>query len=89
MDPDYGHHINPISRLIQVMQIRQEHEPVFKLVAEQGQNRHKEFIVSVECMNLQKEGTGPNKKLAKRAAAEAMLATIGYVKVWFGIFNSN
>lgn len=29
---------------------------------------------------LRCKGTGPNKKLAKRAAAEAMLAAIGYVK---------
>lgn len=29
---------------------------------------------------LRCEGTGPNKKLAKRAAAEAALAEIGYAK---------
>lgn len=29
---------------------------------------------------LRCEGIGPNKKLAKRAAAEAVLARIGYVK---------
>ena len=81
MDPEYGHHINPISRLIQVMQARQQREPVFQLLAEQGQNRHKEFTVEVRCMELREQGIGPNKKLAKRAAAEAMLARIGYVKV--------
>ncbi|CAK5029978.1 unnamed protein product [Meloidogyne enterolobii] len=80
MDPEYGHHINPISRLIQVMQIRQEREPIFHFVSEQGQNRHKEFTVSVQCMGFHEQGTGPNKKLAKRAAAEAMLGRIGYVK---------
>ncbi|VDN22706.1 unnamed protein product [Gongylonema pulchrum] len=38
-------------------------------------------IIKVICDNDQRcEGTGPNKKLAKRAAAEAMLAKIGYVK---------
>uniref|UniRef100_A0A915CX74 Large ribosomal subunit protein eL31 n=1 Tax=Ditylenchus dipsaci TaxID=166011 RepID=A0A915CX74_9BILA len=36
MDPEYGHHINPVSRLIQVMQMRNEPEPVFKLLGEQG-----------------------------------------------------
>ena len=80
MDPEYGHHINPISRLIQVMQVRQEREPAFQLLAEQGQHRHREFVCSVQCMGLEEHGTGPNKKLAKRAAAEAMLARIGYVK---------
>lgn len=80
MDPEYGHHINPVSRLIQIMQARQEKEPQFHLISEHGQNRHKEFTVSVRCMDLHELGIGPNKKLAKRAAAEAMLARIGYVK---------
>lgn len=81
MDPEYGHHINPVSRLIQVMQTRQEREPLFKVISEHGQNRHKEFTVSVQCMDLHEQGIGPNKKLAKRAAAETMLRRIGYVKV--------
>lgn len=46
-DPQYGHHINPISRLIQVMQASKQPEPVFNLIAEQGQNRYKEFVVEV------------------------------------------
>ncbi|KAK0403446.1 hypothetical protein QR680_016922 [Steinernema hermaphroditum] len=79
-DPLYGHHINPISRLIQVMQINHDPDPKFEVVGEHGQGRYKEFIVEVSCKGLQCEGTGPNKKLAKRAAAEAMLAKIGYVK---------
>lgn len=81
MDPDYGHQINPVSRLMQVMQARKEPEPKFQLIMEHGQNRYKEFVVEVTCMDgLRCKGTGPNKKLAKRAAAEAMLAMIGYVK---------
>ncbi|VDK64920.1 unnamed protein product [Anisakis simplex] len=81
MDPDYGHQINPVSRLMQVMQARKDTEPKFQLIAEHGQSRYKEFVVEVTCgEELRCEGTGPNKKLAKRAAAEAMLARIGYVK---------
>ncbi|VDD87470.1 unnamed protein product [Enterobius vermicularis] len=81
MNPDYGHQINPVSRLMQVMQARKEPEPRFQLIMEHGQNRYKEFVVEVTCMDgLRCKGTGPNKKLAKRAAAEAMLAAIGYVK---------
>ncbi|KAE9548223.1 hypothetical protein FO519_008563 [Halicephalobus sp. NKZ332] len=80
MDPQYGHHINPISRLIQVMQTLKMPEPVFTLVSEQGQNRYKEFTVQVLCQGSTLTGTGPNKKLAKRAAAEAMLKEIGYIK---------
>lgn len=39
--------INPISRLIQVMQTRKEPEPIFKFISEQGQDRYKEFKVEV------------------------------------------
>ena len=78
MDPHYGHHINPISRLIQVMQSKKE--PVFRLIREQGQNRYKEFTFEITCRGITLTGSGPNKKLAKRAAAEAMLEEIGYVK---------
>ncbi|VBB31103.1 unnamed protein product, partial [Acanthocheilonema viteae] len=81
MNPEYGHQINPISRLMQVMQARKQNEPKFQLVAERGQSRYKEFVMEVICDDgLRCEGVGPNKKLAKRAAAEAVLARIGYVK---------
>ncbi|CAG9530720.1 unnamed protein product [Cercopithifilaria johnstoni] len=81
MNPEYGHQINPISRLMQVMQTRKQNEPKFQLVAERGQSRYKEFVMEVICDDgLRCEGIGPNKKLAKRAAAEAVLAKIGYVK---------
>ncbi|KAJ1358650.1 hypothetical protein KIN20_017129 [Parelaphostrongylus tenuis] len=80
MDPTYGHQINPISRLIQVLQARCEDEPQFELVSEQGQSRYKEFTVQVSCGTRICCGSGPNKRLAKRAAAEAMLAEIGYIK---------
>lgn len=79
-DPQYGQHINPISRLIQVMQSQKESEPVFQLIGERGQNRYREFVVQVTCMGMMQTGVGPNKKLAKRAAAVAMLEHIGYVK---------
>lgn len=46
MDPTYGHQINPVSRLIQVLQTRNE-EPQFELISEQGQSRYKEFTVQV------------------------------------------
>lgn len=34
----------------------------------------------MSCLNFCEYGTGPNKKLAKRAAAETMLIKIGYNK---------
>lgn len=47
MNPEYGHQINPISRLMQVMQARKQNEPKFQLVAERGQSRYKEFVMEV------------------------------------------
>lgn len=52
MDPTYGHQINPVSRLIQVLQARNEEEPQFELVSEQGQSRYKEFTVQVNQFSL-------------------------------------
>uniref|UniRef100_A0A8R1DFP2 DRBM domain-containing protein n=1 Tax=Caenorhabditis japonica TaxID=281687 RepID=A0A8R1DFP2_CAEJA len=80
MNPDYGHQINPVSRLMQITQARNEIHPTFELVAEHGLSKYKEFIIRVQCGKEVQEGKGPNKRLAKRAAAEAMLQTIGYVK---------
>lgn len=47
MDPEYGQQINPVSRLMQVMQTKTGKEPRFQLIAERGQNRYKEFVVEV------------------------------------------
>ncbi|KAF1745802.1 hypothetical protein GCK72_022249 [Caenorhabditis remanei] len=80
MDPLYGHQINPVSRLIQVIQSKNQEHPTFELVAEHGASKYKEFVIRVKCGDEMREGRGPNKRLAKRAAAEAMLETIGYVK---------
>uniref|UniRef100_A0A7E4W2L3 DRBM domain-containing protein n=1 Tax=Panagrellus redivivus TaxID=6233 RepID=A0A7E4W2L3_PANRE len=79
-DPHYGHHINPVSRLIQVRQIQELTEPEFVLINETGQNRYKVFTIECRCDGKVFVGSGPNKKLAKRAAAEAMLDSMGYVK---------
>lgn len=66
---------------MQVMQANNLPEPIFKLLGEQGQNRSKEFVIEVKCFdNIREEGVGQNKKLAKRAAAEAMLRRIGFIK---------
>ena len=51
MDPDYGHQINPVSRLMQIMQARKEPEPQFQLVLEHGLSRYKEFVMEV-CFSL-------------------------------------
>jgi len=70
--------INPISRLIQIQQAKKEKEPVYVLVAERGMPRRREFVMQVTVGPHSTAGTGPNKKLAKRAAAESLLQLLGY-----------
>jgi len=70
--------INPISRLIQIQQAKKEKEPVYVLVAERGMPRRREFVMQVTVGSHSTNGTGPNKKLAKRAAAESLLQLLGY-----------
>ncbi|CAJ0579197.1 unnamed protein product, partial [Mesorhabditis spiculigera] len=80
MDPEYGHQINPVSRLMQISQAQSLADPEFTFLREQGQNRYKEFFVACSWNGIVCDGMGPNKRLAKRAAAENVLAKIGYVK---------
>lgn len=77
-NPDYGQGINPISRLIQIQQAKKEKEPVYTLVAESGMPCRREFVMQVQVGPHTCTGTGPNKKLAKRAAAEGLLQMLGY-----------
>lgn len=80
LDPDYGHQINPVSRLIQVTQATNGEHPTFELIAEHGVSKFKEFVIQAKYKDMVVEGKGPNKRLAKRAAAEELLDIIGYVK---------
>ncbi|XP_013794183.1 double-stranded RNA-binding protein Staufen homolog, partial [Limulus polyphemus] len=77
-DPQYGQGINPISRLIQIQQAKKEREPIYTVVAERGEPRQREFVMQCEVGNFTTTGTGPNKKTAKRNAADAMLQLMGY-----------
>ncbi|XP_045181641.2 double-stranded RNA-binding protein Staufen homolog isoform X2 [Mercenaria mercenaria] len=79
-DPTYGVGINPISRLIQIQQAQKKKEPVYSLLAERGLPRRREFVMQVHVDEQTCTGVGPNKKLAKRHAAEAMLQLLGYNK---------
>lgn len=79
-DPSYGIGINPISRLIQVQQAEQKKEPIFTLVTERSLLRRREFVMQVQIDDKTCTGVGPNKKLAKRHAAEQMLTLLGYNK---------
>ncbi|KAL4217768.1 Double-stranded RNA-binding protein Staufen 1 [Mactra antiquata] len=79
-DPTYGVGINPISRLIQIQQAQKKKEPIYSLLAERGLPRRREFVMQVQVEEHTCTGVGPNKKLAKRHAAEAMLQLLGYNK---------
>lgn len=72
--------LNPVSRLVQIQQAKREREPVYNLIEEKGAPRRREFIIEVSTGQNSACGYGPNKKLAKRAAAEALLAKLGYSK---------
>jgi double-stranded RNA-binding protein Staufen len=79
-ESDNSEEVNPISRLVQIQQAKREREPVYTLIEEKGAPRRREFVMEVSVGQHSAQGMGPNKKLAKRAAAEALLATLGYSK---------
>lgn len=70
--------INPISRLLRMQQAAKKREPIYSVIEERGQQKRKEFVVEVECNGEKAQGIGPNKKLAKRMAAENYLIKMGY-----------
>ncbi|XP_063779995.1 double-stranded RNA-binding protein Staufen homolog 2 isoform X3 [Pseudophryne corroboree] len=76
--PEYGQGMNPVSRLAQIQQAKKEKEPEYVLLSERGMQRRREFIMQVKIGEEMATGTGPNKKTAKRNAAEAMLLQLGY-----------
>ncbi|MGH0168668.1 UNVERIFIED_CONTAM: hypothetical protein FKN15_055162 [Acipenser sinensis] len=76
--PEYGQGMNPISRLAQIQQAKKEKEPEYSLVTERGLPRRREFIMQVQICDQTAEGMGPNKKVAKRNAAEKMLELMGF-----------
>lgn len=63
---------NPITKLIQLQQTRKEKEPIFEMIAKNGNEtaRRREFVMEVTASGSTARGTGSNKKLAKRNAAE-------------------
>ena len=71
-----GEDINPISQLIKIQQARKEKEPTYTVVDERGSARRREFVIEVSAGGITASGTGPNKKLAKKIAAESKLVLI-------------
>ncbi|XP_048464041.1 double-stranded RNA-binding protein Staufen homolog 1 isoform X4 [Rhincodon typus] len=76
--PEYGQGMNPISRLAQIQQAKKEKEPEYTLMVERGLPRLREFVMRVKVGGQVGEGMGPNKKVAKRNAAEKMLELLGF-----------
>ncbi|XP_060536827.1 double-stranded RNA-binding protein Staufen homolog 2-like isoform X2 [Cylas formicarius] len=70
--------INPISRLIQIQQANKEREPVYTVLEERGAPRRREFVIEASVNGHSCTGVGPNKKVAKRNAADALLTELGY-----------
>ena len=83
--------IHPINRLIQIQQAKKESEPKFTVISENQVNRRKKEF-TIECsvtingtMNIiTSTGCGPNKKIAKKNAAESMLHQLGYSSTFKG-----
>lgn len=69
---------NPISRLIQIQQSRNEKGPSYELISKSGESKKREFIMEVSVPGNTARGTGASKKLAKRNAAENLLLALGY-----------
>lgn len=63
-------------------QAKKEKEPAYTVVSEKGEPRSREFVIqcSLDGGAILTQGIGPNKKTAKRKAAEAMLQQLGYSK---------
>lgn len=65
--------VNPISHLIQIQQAKKEKEPIYTLIEEKGAPRRREFVIEVNAGTMSATGSGPNKKTAKRIAAQSMI----------------
>ncbi|XP_043283859.1 double-stranded RNA-binding protein Staufen homolog 2 isoform X2 [Venturia canescens] len=79
-DSDNTEEVDPISRLVQIQHSKREREPIYRLVEEKGGPRRREFLMEVTIGQFSAQGIGSNKKLSKKAAAEALLAQLGYSK---------
>lgn len=75
-----GDDINPMSRLIQIQQLKKEKKPVYTLLEERGTPKKREFVMQVTVGQFKATGSGSNKKLAKKAAAQNVLMQMGFGK---------
>ena len=70
--------MNPVSILGQILQRRHDQPPDYELLYEKAKGNEREFKIQVTVSQHKATGCGPNKKEAKKKAAEAMLQLIGF-----------
>lgn len=72
--------LNPVAQLNEYAQKFYKKYPTFEFVKEQAVGKHRVFIIQATFEDKTLEGRGPSKMIAKRAAAEAILESIGFIK---------
>lgn len=70
--------LNPVSILGQILQRRHDQPPTYQMLHEKATGQAREFTMEVTVGQHKATGAGPNKKEAKKKAAEAMLQLIGF-----------
>lgn len=68
---------NPISVLAQARQAARARSPQYRLLEERRANNTRKFVVECAAGETRALGAGPNKKAAKRNAAENVLTALG------------
>lgn len=73
-----GSWMDPKSHLQEIVQSKESHTPVYKVLSEEGPDHDKIFTVGVFVDgNLKGQGTGPSKQMAQVSAADAALIHYG------------
>lgn len=76
---DHGN--NAVARLFRIQKLAKRGEPVYTVIDDwRSPKGGREFLMEVECNGDKARGTGLNKRMAKRMAAENILIKMGYTK---------
>jgi ribonuclease-3 len=70
--------MDPKSHLQEIVQSKEGHTPIYKVLSEEGPDHDKVFTVGVYVNGtLKGKGSGPSKQMGQVAAAESALKTYG------------
>ena len=72
---------HPVSRLLEIQQATKGNillKQIYQVISERSVARKKEFVMQCTINDKIATGMGPNKKTAKKNAAENMLRTMGH-----------